>query len=646
MSKQDNNWQTYSALLAEFDHGSRNASITEDMFDTVCALEQVLADARLFLCTPRSDDSRRLLRACQGLRRIATDVARFVWLGSANYDREWFTSALRDLRIVLPERSAMVTLEAAACSLAQQDNYNSPPAVLPVQPESHIWGPVDPLAYVAAVQSVCTSLDLARCAIIGLRSSGSYLAPLWAAVLDDSRCNAVLLTLRATVPGTETIATARRHRIRVFPRGPHPDLDAFDMVGRQVVLVDDSVDTGSTARAALSVLYRHGARPADVKLAVHRNTTAEDVHHRVGELLDRGSILFMSGWRRSLPPRPIDPSAEAACQRYLRGALADLGNDYQLVAMREIGPSYAAAYIAARSHAEPHAVDAALRDCGFNVWRPLLLTVERRSAVRTVVAKYVGFGPLARVSVDAMRTCPVFPEVLGLTRGYLFYLFVEGEQLPFGRGLPWTDSEVRQLALSVAHTVRTRESRTVPADALSRSTRATMEDLSRLDVGQLAQLADVRFRIDEPYVTLVQAPRSYGHWHFIRNRASGVTRTHQDIAHVERWIDPIEDLAGIVFECSLDDSETEALLRAYQALVPTSISEGRAALATLRYLGRVLADYAAWDRVAERVVRTTVANANTMGNSDHERRRAAAYSCIDELTDRMIRASAASQPRQ
>jgi len=70
-----------------------------------------------------------------------------------------------------------------------------------------------------------------------------------------------------TVPvGTLDISRFRDDRADRTKADPAPSL-AFDVAGRTIILADDVLFTGRTARAALDALIAHG-RPASIQLAV------------------------------------------------------------------------------------------------------------------------------------------------------------------------------------------------------------------------------------------------------------------------------------------------------------------------------------------------------------------------------------------
>ncbi len=110
-------------------------------------------------------------------------------------------------------------------------------------------------------------------AVVGIPTRGGPLARRLASVIEGIE--------EATVPvGTLDISRFRDDRAdRSTPVADRSYL-AFDVSGRTIILVDDVLYTGRTARAALDALIAHG-RPASIQLAV---------------LIDRG--------HRELPIRP------------------------------------------------------------------------------------------------------------------------------------------------------------------------------------------------------------------------------------------------------------------------------------------------------------------------------------------------------
>lgn len=118
------------------------------------------------------------------------------------------------------------------------------------------------------------SEDLNRVALVGIRTRGVPIAEI---IAENIRKN-----VGCTVPlGSLDITLYRDDLSHALEQ---PQLNGtslpFDVTGREVILVDDVLFTGRTARAAMDALFAQG-RPAQIRLAV---------------LVDRG--------HRELPIRP------------------------------------------------------------------------------------------------------------------------------------------------------------------------------------------------------------------------------------------------------------------------------------------------------------------------------------------------------
>ena len=100
-------------------------------------------------------------------------------------------------------------------------------------------------------------------ALVGIHTRGAVLA---------RRLHGLVAELSATeIPLGDIDISFYRDDIAGRPLGPAPVVHAshldFDLSGRTVVLVDDVMYTGRTARAAIDALFDYG-RPARVQLAV------------------------------------------------------------------------------------------------------------------------------------------------------------------------------------------------------------------------------------------------------------------------------------------------------------------------------------------------------------------------------------------
>jgi pyrimidine operon attenuation protein / uracil phosphoribosyltransferase len=137
--------------------------------------------------------------------------------------------------------------------------------------------------------------------------------------------------LAALLPGTvQGVIDISFHRDDVsrnpIPKEFAPTVIPVDVSGAAVVLVDDVLFSGRTAKAALDELFDHG-RPARVELAVlvdrggHRLPVAADycglkleadASHRVSVRLDPGNpahdeIRVLPAEQESLPPFAVPP---------------------------------------------------------------------------------------------------------------------------------------------------------------------------------------------------------------------------------------------------------------------------------------------------------------------------------------------------
>ena len=110
--------------------------------------------------------------------------------------------------------------------------------------------------------------------IVGIRRRGAVLADMLAANIEKFE--------EVKVPVAYIDITMYRDDLAEIPTGIRKSGDSisFDITGKRVVLVDDVIYTGRTARAAIEAVFSHG-RPSSIQLAV---------------LIDRG--------HRELPIRP------------------------------------------------------------------------------------------------------------------------------------------------------------------------------------------------------------------------------------------------------------------------------------------------------------------------------------------------------
>lgn len=138
-----------------------------------------------------------------------------------------------------------------------------------------------------------------RLALLGIRSRGVPLAERLAAAIER---------VEGSRPLTGTLDIAH-HRDDRPPAGPAPALP-FSVAGLHVVLVDDVLFTGRTARAAMDALVEFG-RPSTIQLAV---------------LIDRG--------HRELPIRPdyVGKNVPTSAREHVAVRLAEVdGRDEVMI---------------------------------------------------------------------------------------------------------------------------------------------------------------------------------------------------------------------------------------------------------------------------------------------------------------------------
>jgi pyrimidine operon attenuation protein/uracil phosphoribosyltransferase len=97
-----------------------------------------------------------------------------------------------------------------------------------------------------------------RLLILGVRSKGSYLAQRIAMELENQQ------KTKPEVGEIEIYGSGDEIR-RLF--STDPDAAPLSLKDREIILVDDVIYTGRTARTALSIIFRSG-RPQSVRLAV------------------------------------------------------------------------------------------------------------------------------------------------------------------------------------------------------------------------------------------------------------------------------------------------------------------------------------------------------------------------------------------
>ncbi|MFB6719670.1 hypothetical protein ACFCV3_05885 [Kribbella sp. NPDC056345] len=434
--------------------------------------------------------------------------------------------------------------------------------------------------------------------VIGIRTSGSYLAPIWAAAAE--RCGIPQLAISVRSPRDTTrpdrLADPVSESIPVMlPLRPdHDEVQIFvDRHGSAVAaaVLDDLAFSGTSFLAVRHYLDALKVGPA--VFAQNSTLIATTLAPGPRKSFERTPVL--------VAPRGEDGPGRAGVSPtvFFEGILNESAAPQESVRVLRVerGPSpYMHRYYAARttvpldviSHFDPRGRD-----------RHYLVEVETDGRRRSLFAKVLGSGVASAAEFDRLRAYEVIGRTwFGHAAGFMFEPWNDGQARAFGDASP-TTAEVDQLAHHAAvlfgtnacgklatslyvDDVRRRVMRV--ATTLGSSVEQTA---AQIDWNGLQARAGAR-------IPLVQAPRNQGHWHYLFGDTK-VTRVHLELGEWSWRIDPAEDLASTVIELGLDSAQARQLLAGALTGSDRTEAANRLPLGALSYLARALNAYAYWE---------------------------------------------------
>lgn len=604
----------YAALLERVTAGRSEIAC----FEALCGLEQCLSD--LSLLARIAGDRVDWEEAIDRLRERAAAVAHGIWVMPGK-------PATPDpgLLALLPP---VAEVAAVLWSLRECDDerLSEHSVAGPVVPECLTGALVDYQRYVDSVRSwhersrAAESCE-AVTTIVGVRSSGSYLAPLWTAALGGRSAGVRYVTARPF-----------KHRLRDLAaeavEWPWPELENGALDGQGVIVVDDVHGTGATMRATLDAVRRAASARAPTPV----------VHEAAPSSPRPPGLVVLSGVRRRVPPAETNDAGHV--RRYFEEALAQLCpvESPAVVRAERMPEGYWSRYLAALTGGRQRMLELSFRG---GLARRYQLTCQDGSRERVLVAKYVGFGLPARTHLAPLGSAPAAPLFLGVRDGYLFYEWVAGAPLEFQGATPESAFDRRDLDAVVAVAVALHRSATrrLPAHRLAHWAAASTAAV-RAEAGS-APDAETLLRAAGPSgPPMVLAPVNHGHWHWIRSPRAGLVRVHREAHRMWRAIDPSADLMGAALELGLTDSQTQQLVLEYVNRTGDHVSAGRLSLGALRHAEFVLSEFDRQDRAAARLTGAVHIGGRTHAVSDrlapYARRRAAVVTSALRLACRLL----------
>jgi hypothetical protein len=557
------------------------------LFEICCACEQILSD----LYVEADEDGRRQCHASAcAFATLASQIAEHAFVADS-------AAGLADV--------------AARISEAVSDLRNASTIDLTassVRPaECFARDLIDPVSYARFAREQVAKLEPTAAIVIGIRTSGCYLAPIWDAALRSAGSQSVLLTAR---PDRQQCMDADGRSTDPSPDElwvpPAEDdlllkeaLAGRDARAVHAIVIDDLAFTGSSFVRIDNYLAGIGVAGANVIFI-------EDTPLIVNTLTPAARARFSERRVVTAPKMPDSPEgAGEAAARFFDELLAPVevnGPDIRVTAAELAPPMFALRHLAARIsvpselivHFNPRARD-----------RRYLIDATVDGRPTRLLAKILGTGFLAEREVERIRRFEdASYRVVAYRGGFLFYEWIEGEPLGPDDAHLLEDADVDRLATYAAKISRLNFAGHLAGDVYADDVRGRLRRaITPAESGarSLEPAISMFLRAVPGSVPIVNAPRNQGHWHHVRTHDGDLRRVHVDIGEWSWRMDTAEELASAVIELGLSPAQQEQLISRFIAHTGDDGVAARMRLGAVSYAARILESYRYWDGQVEQV---------------------------------------------
>lgn len=546
------------------------------LFELCCAYEQVWADLALVTAADRRGPRHAAARAFGAL---ASDLAEHVLFRDGAAD---------PLAAVAARCRAEVAAAAdlAAADLDRREGYVNPP-------ECFTRDLIDLDGYAAFARGHAAARAGTSAVVVGIRTSGSYLAPIWDAALRVEGCRTVTVTARPRrAPQVDTDGRFTDPAPDEVWTPPAEDdtlvrtaVAGWDLAATGAVVIDDLAFTGSSFVRVDNYLTGLG-------IDGRRTDFAQDLPVNPAFLTAAAAARLASRRPLTAPRVPDGPDrlGEPA-RRFFADLLSRTGRDVRVDGVELAPPTFAQRHLAARTTVPP-AEHVHFTRRGRD--RHHLLTAEVNGRPTRLFAKVFGVGHTAERELDRIRR---FGDggyaVVALAGGFLLYEWIDGRPLGPDEADRFGDEDIDRLAeyaATLSHLNRT--GRLDPATHI----RDVADRVRRvLPAGRSIDATAHRWLPTGGSVPTVEAPRNQGHWHHIRAAEGRLRRVHLDLGEWSWTMDPAEELAAAVLELGLSAAQAQRLAAGYAARTGDEGVAARMPLGTVSYAARLLDSYHYWD---------------------------------------------------
>ncbi|TDC44259.1 hypothetical protein E1166_00195 [Micromonospora sp. KC213] len=573
-------WSRYAHLRAAAAAALTTSEITTELYERLCSLEQTVSDVAAVLGEAGAGEWWR--RRGEPLRAASVDAAGALWFDRA-VDASW-ADGVRRLITDLPTVDDLNTQWRRHVANSGRLPIFEYLDTWPIWPECLSTEPIDWRSYARQVAALVRTAAPEPRAVIGLRTSGSYLGPIWAAAIRAEHTTAEFLTVRP-------VHASLRARIPALPAMLDHKLDTNRLRGRRVVVVDDLAGTGRTVRSVLDFLASEGTPRHEILVSLYRCSSMAELTGKLD--IAAPNVLVVRGGHMRWPQATHKAPPTKTVHGYFERHLSRRSQPADVLDVRPLDYGYALRYAATITGAAP--ADVAPYVHGVVRHRRYLLRIRSEEGESALVAKPLGFGYFADEELRRLSVLPHYPRPYGIVGGYLLYAWEPGSPLPFrdrsGPGRIHT-ADLDAVAAVAAFAGQHAPGGTyLPREGAALRIRAVVEELRGRGVRGLPTAAEIIAAVNEAWVPVVAAAPNNGHWHYLRRPDGGLLKLHREVGNVLRRSDPAEDIGAAAVELDLTPAEVDHIADRYAVYCGDRPSRGRLAFGMLQHVSRALREF-------------------------------------------------------
>lgn len=577
-------WDVYEACCKRLENFAHNVGNEKDMagvFEALCACEQTISDALTLVPGLQST----LMKIVNQLRAAQLQAANDLFPECLTA-KEQKIELVEAVSAMLPD---LISFQGSVVSDLEDGEWIAPDCpnwdyVGPRHAEALSTAAIDLRRYSERIEEDSSSIREQRICVVGIRTGGSYLGPLWASALQRHGIDAEFVTVRP-MRWLMGVDSARDRGVKWLKA------DIAVISGHSsFIVVDDSLYTGDSFVAVAKAIC--DTSHAVDRIVCHAGWSYYGIEsYGTSELDDVRARSVTFARATDVEPRVPFFRPEISPKEYFADLLA--GYSLRVISVASAGPSYWAGYAdwsnaRAAQEIEPRVTGDTVREQQY-VIECSTPTRPRRSM--HVLATYVGFGVFANAELSRLELLAPENQPLFVSGGYLFSRAVDGTTMGFGERQSVCEADLRYLAELESRLYRFALREWVDYRNIQRAVQEECELIAPYVDERPSRLAVVMQENAPVGIPIVRLPSNQGHWHYVRRKTEGLLRLRPEAGAWSRFRDTAWDLASMILELGLGQVQSSALLSFYRRSTGDDSVEGRLWFHILGYAAQVLRGY-------------------------------------------------------